>query len=141
MKIVERFEARGHVNVAATHPTTIEITRTSHLTKKGDCVVAVGSTKGASDLSDEFKRAARSPNAKITLTLDLDGKSFSVSGSGSPWLSFLDPNDMVVRKSTFVSDRTVMVLADRASIDIPRGFVRNLRDPAASVSVQLAVEA
>ncbi|OGD46165.1 hypothetical protein A3K70_01755 [Candidatus Bathyarchaeota archaeon RBG_16_48_13] len=140
MKIVERFEAQGHVNVAATHPTTIEITRSSHLTKRGDCVVAVGSTKGAKGLSDEFKRAARSAEAKVTLTLDLGDESFSVSGSGSPWLTFLDPNDMVFRKSTFVSDRTVMVLADWASIDIPRGFVRNLKDSAAYVSVRLSVE-
>ena len=140
MRIVEIFVARGHVNVAATHPTTIEITRSSHLTKRGDCVVAVGSTKGASALSDEFKRAARSAEAKITLTLDVGDESFSVSGSGLPWLTFLDPNDMVFRKSAFVSDRTVMVFAEKASIDIPRGFVRNLGDPAASVSVRLAVE-
>jgi hypothetical protein len=140
MRIIEAFEARGHRNVMATHPTTIEITRSPDLTTKGDCVVAVRSAKGANDLSEEFKRAARSEGAMITLTLEVAGESFTVAGSGSPKLGFTDQDDMVFRKSSFVSDRTVMVSAEKASIDIPRRFVRNLRYQNASVSVKLAVE-
>lgn len=140
MKIVERFEASGHVNVRATHPTTIEVTRDPLLSLRGGCIVAVNSTKGAGDLSEAFKKAAKSLGARITLVIELDGESFSVSGYGSPQLTFLDPKDMVVRKSQFISDRTIMISADKASVDIPRKMVKRLKDPATRVLIRLEVE-
>jgi len=36
---------------------------------------------------------------------------------------------MVIRKSDFISDRTLAVRADAAARDLPRGMVRALKDP------------
>ena len=41
--------------ITATHTTSFEITKERHLTAKGDCILAVDSSKGAADLSEEFR--------------------------------------------------------------------------------------
>ena len=45
---------------------------------------------------------------------------------------------MVVRKSAFISDRTLMIHADKSSIDIPRDMVRMLQDPKNIVTVEIS---
>jgi uncharacterized protein len=140
MRIIDAFDARGHINVMAAHPTTIEVTREETITPRGDCIVAVASSKGAKNLSEDFKRLARRPEARIMLTLEVDDLPFSVTGRGSPSLTFLSSRDMVVRKSGFISDRTIMISANKAAIDIPKLIVERLRNPDARVSVILEVE-
>ncbi len=46
---------------------------------------------------------------------------------GHPSLTFKDPSDMVVRKSSFVCDRTLAVGADKAAVDLGRELVDELR--------------
>ena len=53
------FSARGHQKVQSTHKTTFEVTKEANLTKQGDCIIAVESTKAAVDLPYEFKEGAR----------------------------------------------------------------------------------
>ena len=51
MKILDKFYAYSHANVIGSHKTTIEITKDNYLTKKGDCIVGINSSKGCIDLS------------------------------------------------------------------------------------------
>ena len=44
---IEAFWAMGHELISATHGTTLEITKEGHLTKGGNCIVAISSEKGA----------------------------------------------------------------------------------------------
>ncbi len=46
---------------------------------------------------------------------------------------------MVVRKSGFVSDRTLLVNSDKAARDIPRGLIRLLQKPEERVAIELRV--
>ncbi|MHA1410910.1 MAG: DUF371 domain-containing protein, partial [Candidatus Odinarchaeia archaeon] len=55
LEFYEEFKARGHENITATHPTTLEITKDMKLTPRGDCIIAVGSEKALFDFSDEIK--------------------------------------------------------------------------------------
>ena len=135
-----RFQARGHAAVLSTHATTLEVTKEKALTERGDCVVAVGSSAGLKDLPPAMKKALANKGVKARLTLEIGNKQFAVEGQGDPGLTFSHPTDLVIRKSGFVSDRTLMVHADRAAADIPRPFVRLLQDPAQKVSVQLTIE-
>lgn len=50
-----------------------------------------------------------------------------IRGFGDDNLSLLDERCMVVRKSGYVSPRTVAVRSDKAAIDIDRRIVRLLR--------------
>ena len=135
-----RFQARGHAAVLSTHATTLEITKVKDLTERGNCVVAVESSAGLIDIPPTMKKALANKGVKACLTFDIGGKRFAVEGQGDPGLTFSHPTDWVIRKSGFVSDRTLMVYADRAAVDIPRPFVRLLQDPAQKVSVQLTIE-
>jgi uncharacterized protein len=135
-----RFYARGHPDVVSTHPTTLELTRETTLTKKGDCVVAVGSSAGLRDLPQPMRNALTNETCRARLTLELDDYRLVILGRGSRGLTLSHPTDIVVRKSEFASDRTLMVHADRAAGDLPRSLVELLRDPSQRLWVELTVE-
>jgi len=47
----------------------------------------------------------------------------------------------VVRRSGFISDRTLMIHADKAASDLPREMVRMLKDRRNSVSIEISATA
>ena len=134
------FSARGHENIEATHKTTFEVTKETALTKRGDCIIAVESTKAAANLPFEFKEAARKEGAQITVIIEADELKETVKAKGSPQLQFTHPTDLVVRKSGYVCGRTLAIRADKAAIDFSRKLVEKLKDPNQEVKVTLAVE-
>jgi len=134
------FYAHGHRAVLSTHLTTLELTKEHALGKNGDCIVAVGSSAGLRDVPEPMKNALSSGVCRARLTLKLDAHRFTIEGRGARGLTFSHPTDMVLRKSSFVSDRTLMVHANRAAADLPRSFVELLQDPRRKVLVELDVE-
>jgi len=139
-KAFEYILARGHPRILATHKTTFEITKDQQLTERGDCIVAVKSTKGAKDLSIEFRRLARNDSARITVVLHADGRREISIGRGTRQLSFTHPSDLVVRKSGFVCGRTLMTHSNKSALDFSRSFVDRLRDPNKRIEITLVVE-
>lgn len=140
-KIVEVIHAFGHQNIRASHPTTIMFTKERHVTKNGDCIVAVDADKSVADLSVEFKSALRQPNAKLTIELEVDGLKGQINAYGSPELTLNHPNDLVIRKSEFISDRTLAVKADKSSSNLSKAIVEKLKNPKQQVTLTLIVEA
>ena len=134
------FSARGHENIEATHKTTFEVTKEATLTKQGDCIIAVESTKAAADLPFEFKEAAKKEGAQITVTIEAGELREIVKAKGSPQLQFMHPTDLVVRKSGYVCGRTLAIGADKAASDFSRKLVEKLKDPSQEIAVTLAVE-
>jgi hypothetical protein len=134
------FSAHGHKNVLATHKTTFEVTKEETLTKQGDCIIAVESTRAAADLPFEFKEAARKEDARITVTVRAGEHKETVKAKGSPKLSFTHTTDLVVRKSGYVCGRTLAINADKAASDFSRKLVEKLKDPNQEVKVTLTVE-
>jgi len=115
--------------VSALHPTTIEVTTEGHLTEKGDCIVGVGAEKGCAQLGERVKAGIRSGGSVVLLRLVVDSESFIVRANGDPRLTLSHPHEIVVRKSDFISDRTIAVGADAAAKDIPRDMIAKLRNP------------
>ena len=140
-KIIEVIHAFGHPNIQASHPTTIMLTKERMVTQRGDCIVAVAADKSVADLSKEFKNALRMPNAKLTIELEVDGLKGQINAYGSPELPLSHPNDLVIRKSEFFSDRTLAVKADKSSSDLSRVVVEKLKNPKQQVTLTLTVEA
>ena len=126
MRLTETFTARGHRNIKATHRTTLEITKEANLTPRGDCIIAVGSEKGAADLSRELAEALKR-GAEATLVIEAGGVTETVRGRGDPRITLTHPTDIVVRKSLYVDSRTLMVEADKSASDLDRGLVEALR--------------
>ena len=135
-----KFHARGHPSVTSTHRTTLELTKDTDLSKNGDCIAAVGCSVGLMDLPERMKNALSSGSCRARLTLRVDLHQFVVEGRGAEGLTLSHPTDIVVRKSGFTSDRTLMVNANRAAADIPRSFVELLQDPNRKVLVELVAE-
>ena len=129
----------GHENILATHKTTLEFTKDTHLSKKGDCIVTVAADKALADLSAEFKEKLRKPHAKLTLTIEAGGIIEQVNAHGSPQLILTHPTDMVIRKSDYVCNRTLAVHADKAAQDLSRDFVEKLKNPKQKVKITLEV--
>ncbi|MCW4000225.1 MAG: DUF371 domain-containing protein [Candidatus Bathyarchaeota archaeon] len=138
--LVEVIHAYGHPNIQSCHPTTIMFTKERQVTKRGDCVVAVAADKSVADLSEKFKAALRRPNAKLSIQLEVDGLVGQISAYGSPDLALSHPNDLVIRKSDFVSDRTLAVKADKSSGDLSRAVVEKLRNPKQQVTLTLTLQ-
>ena len=134
------FSAHGHVNVQSTHKTTFEFTKETTLTKQGDCIVALESTKAAADLPPEFKEAARKEGIKITVMVEADELKETIKAEGSPQLQFTHPTDLVIRKSSYVCGRTLAIKADKAAVDFSRELVQKLKDPNQTIKVTLTAE-
>ena len=129
----------GHENVLATHKTTLEFTRDKHLSKKGDCIVAVAADKGLVDLRAEFKENLRKPHAKLTVLIEAGEIMERVEAYGSPQLVLTHPTDMVIRKSDYVDNRTLAVQADKAALYLSRELVEKLKNPKQKVKITLEV--
>jgi hypothetical protein len=136
---VEVIWAKGHENIQALHPTTLMFTTEKTLSATGDCIVAVAADKSAVNLSPQFQEALRQPNAQLTIILEADGSKEQIRAHGSPELSLTHKTDLVVRKSDFRCSRTLAIQADRASKDLPRGFVEKLKNPNQAVKITLQI--
>ena len=100
--------------------------------------MAVNAEKALLDLDDDIKKAARSGETVISLKLEAGGEEFTVRGRGHPGLTYTDPSDIVIRKSSYVCGRTLMVEADKAACDIPDEFRRVLKDEGVEVTVTIS---
>jgi hypothetical protein len=140
MLLEDSFAARGHAHIRATHERTVEVTRETHLTTRGDCIATVAAEKGLRDLDPRMREAARRPDAVISLSLRQGDRVFTTTGRGDPGLTWGHPTDMVARMSGYTCARTLMVRADKATIHIPRPMVQLLKNPEAVVTVTVRVE-
>ena len=138
-EIIEVVFGYGHENIQATHKTTLEFTKDMHLSKKGDCIVAVAADKALTDLSAEFKENLRKPHAKLTILIEAGGIIEQVNAHGSPQLILSHPTDIVIRKSDYVCSRTLAVHADKAAQDLSKALAEKLKDPQQKVKITLIV--
>ena len=119
------FTFKGHRNITAKHPLTIEFTKDSGVTSRGNCIVGVAGNFDAGLLK---KFIAELEGDAIIVEIAVDGSKEIVHGSVNR--HFSDRREMVLRKSLFVSDRTFMMHADKASSELSRELVRKLQQGA-----------
>ncbi len=141
VEITEVIRGFGHKNVQATHHSTLEFTKDTKLSKNGDCVLVIAVDKGLADLSAQFKTALKKANARLIVKIEADNISEEIHAQGSPNLTLEHPNEMVLRKGDFTSDRTLCINSDKAAKDINRELVEKLRDPLQKAKISLTVRA
>ncbi|MFP3137352.1 MAG: DUF371 domain-containing protein [Nitrososphaeria archaeon] len=124
--LVETVEFRGHPNVSAIHRTTLEVTTEAELTPRGHCIIGVSADKGAAGLSDAMKAHIRA-GGRLRFELRVGGHTFEFEGWGSRHLELSDATSIVIRRSSFVSPRTVAIRSTAAAADVPRAIVSELR--------------
>jgi hypothetical protein len=126
MEAQEIIHCRGHPLVLGTHPTTFEVTREVHLTKKGNCIICVSADKSCTRLSAEFKRMLTHDDAILITSLSCDGKTVEVKSRGSSQFTLDHPTDMVWRRSSFVCGRTIGIMSDHVAATLPESLLANL---------------
>ena len=103
-------------------------------------MIAVKATKGLADFSKAFRYMCRRDETRIVVQLNAAGIVEYIEGKGSFELTLTHPTEMVGRKSTYVSDRTMMIRADRAACDIDRDLVQELQAPSTVLLVRVIAE-
>lgn len=100
--------------------------------------MAIRSDKGARDLTPQFKRVARNPEAEIVLRLECNGIEDTVRARGSRLLTFTHPTDIVIRTSDFTCGRTVAIHSNKSASHLKRSLIRELQKQH-SVNITLEV--
>ena len=137
MPLRETFKAWGHPNVRSTHRTTLMTTTDDHLSTRGDCIVAVSAEKGLRDLNPRIKGVIRHEGSSVRLIIETEGKTFTVEGFGDPRLTLSHPSDMVIRRSRYICDRTLMIRADKAACDINNSLIKLLQKENCQISLTI----
>ncbi|WP_069808014.1 DUF371 domain-containing protein [Vulcanisaeta thermophila] len=124
---IDVVRAWGHENVSARHRTTIEITRDDYLTPRGDCIVGIKADKGLANLNPELREVIRR-DGSIVLVIFIAGDVVDyVVGQGSENLTLNDPNRLIIRRSSYINDSTLMIRSNKAAIDLRRDLVDRLK--------------
>ncbi len=126
-----RFEIQfsGNENIRSSHQKTIEITKETHLTPQGNCIVGVNATSSCADLPQELKDKLKIRDTNVTFSIRVGKHEFTIEGKGHPDLILTHSEDIVIRKSDFICPRTLAVKCDKASDLLPREMVSLLQDP------------
>ena len=130
----------GHKNVRSLHQKTIEITKESHLTPSGDCIVGVNSNYSCIDIPDAMKKKLRNSNTFVKCTISLDDQFLEVKGTGHKDLKLTHTSDIVIRKSNFVCPRTLAINCNKASDSIPRKMIKLLQDPKTKGTITIEIK-
>ena len=127
-----KFIAYGHQNILATHKTTLEFTKDTELTLKGDCIVGVNSDFDLGKIK-EFIKGLK--NDKIRILLAVDGKKEEISAEINQ--NFNSDNEVVIRKSDFKDERTFAFNADKSAYDLSREMVNKAKNKRTSIKVHV----
>ena len=134
------IEFSGHENIRSFHQKTIEITKESHLTPQGDCIIGVNATSSCADLPLKLKKKLRDPNCKVSFLIKVGEHEFLVKGKGHEGLTLTHTEDIVIRKSDFVCPRTLAVKCDKASDLLPREMVSLLQNPKTRGTLTITID-
>ncbi len=121
------FYAKGHPNVTSLHKTTFEVTRDNEIGPVADCIIGVKSESVLEDIPVQIREAIRNKKIRIKIILETENASDLITGYGHPDLSLDHPTDMVCRKSSFTCNRTLMIRADKAAIDLKEELIEDLK--------------
>lgn len=135
----ETVKAKGHENVQSTHKTTLEFTKEETLGKNGDCIIAVSADKACADFGEGFKEALRK-GAGLKIEIEAGGEKDTVHAKGSKELLLDDGKETVIRKSDFISGRTLAINADKASAELKKSLIEKLKKPGQEVRIVLTIE-
>ena len=135
MEKTEVIFAFGHENIKALHNSTLEITKERHLSKQGDCIIAVAADKGLVDLNPEFKKILSQNQSRITMLIEAGGVIDCLYAFGDSRLILSHPTDIVLRKSSYVCDRTLAIKASKAARNLSRQLLEELKKPKQDIKI------
>ena len=119
-----KFNAYGHPNILAAHKTTLEFTKDSELSLKGDCIVGI---KADFDLGKIKNLIGKCKDKKIKIIIETEDKKFKETIEAELNPDFSDDSEIVIRKTDFASQRTLAIRANKAAFELNLGLIKYLR--------------
>ena len=116
MKI--EFIAKGHENILCKHKNTIEFTKDKNLTSRGDCILGVDSNFSFEDIKSVLSWD------KARVRMIVDDEEEVVEGIVNK--KFCSEKEIVLRKSDFISERTLLIRCDKACFDLKDDFKKKM---------------
>lgn len=129
------FNCYGHENILSQHRNTIEFTKDTHLTKRGDCIIGVGADFDYSKLK-EFISDAKDKKIICEMATDDIKDQFSFFLNSA----FSDKEEIVIRKTDFKSDRTLGINADKSAKDIKRELIDKIKEKDKKIKVSFEIK-
>ncbi len=113
------FTVNGHPKITAEHKSTLEFTKEEHIKGNGDCILGVSSNHNVNDLNKL--------SGRVIFVMSVDGIKDSFEATIPKNHKLADNKELVIRTSSFVSERTYAIASTKASIDIDRKIVESLK--------------
>jgi|SaaInlStandDraft_4_1057021.scaffolds.fasta_scaffold29361_3 uncharacterized protein len=125
------FNIYGHKNILSLHQNSLEFTKDKDLTLNGDCIVGVNSDFKLNEIKSLIKEY---DTIKIRIISDdlIEEIMCNVNKN------FNSDHEIVVRRSNFISDRTLGINADKSSFEINRKIINKLKDSSNIVKVEIS---
>ena len=121
------FSCHGHRNIRAMHCKTIEFTKDTDLTVRGDCIIGVRADFNCGEL--------KKLSGDVLVTVDVGELKDTFRAVINP--HFDDDHEIVFRKSLYKSERTLGVRLNKGSNKLDRDIVELLQDPETVMTVTL----
>ncbi|MEO2154673.1 MAG: L-threonylcarbamoyladenylate synthase [Nanoarchaeota archaeon] len=119
------FKFFGHEKIKATHKYTFEITKENFLTEKGTCIIGVNgfSNKEFQEKTKELRELTKIKYLIFVKNKHYDrGVAYLVKNENPSNISF------VVRRSTFVDERTGLIKSNKTSSNLNRKLIKDLQN-------------
>ena len=126
-----RFTCQGHPNIRASHKTTLEFTRDSHLTPRGTCIVGIQ----ADFKLQQMKRFLAALRKEDKLKIAIQSGDAQDSLIAVPNRDFSDADEMVIRTTEFLSSRTFATKASKSAAGLNTNLKRMMKTHSITVSI------
>ncbi len=129
----------GHQNIRGTHSTTIEVTTEDHLTKRGDCIIGVRASHSLSDLRETLY-PLKGSHIRVTFSVrgeKGDEEKDEVIGFVHPSLEFADTRAIIIRKSSFLCPRTLLIQSTKGAVNLNRQLLEKMRNPHQKMVIEI----
>ena len=127
-----KFQAFGHPNILATHKTTLEFIKDKGLSLKGDCIVGV---EADFDLNSIRNFIDNLNNKKVAIKIQSLDKKIKDTLIAEINPNFSSNKELVIRKTDFVSERTLGIKANKAAFELEKGLIDYLKERNSKITV------
>ena len=137
---IEVIRAKGHVNITATHKTTIEVTKDDYLTPLGDCIIGVMADKSVAELSDKFKNIMLDDKTTLISVFITNNSYDYIVSKGSSKLLLTNTKKIIFRKSSYIDEATIAINSNKAAVELNRRLVQDLVNGSPLTIVLIAIK-
>ena len=125
-----KFYAYGHPNILATHKTTIEFTKDKEITLKGDCIAGVNADFELHKIKNFIRQLKTN---KISIKISNNKIRETISARVNP--DFSDDRELVIRKTNFISKRTLGISSNKAALDLSMELMTYLKEKRNKITI------